>query len=457
MPRRRIHRDDPGRTPHEKSTVQAPRPESQAAPGQLAVEDGVWERSPAGQAEMLANPNFQPAQRSFMAAQIGQLQGNRHLAQVLSSGLMNGHFIQRSGDPAVHPTVRFGSTGTDVEDAQAKLNTAGAAPPLEVDGIFGSHTRTATVEFQGSHSLSQDGVIGPLTWAALDLVDVGPDEVGPDEVGPDIVGPDVIGPEVPAERWPDTDMARLTAQASDTGPLNQYQATRAELRVYALTDPEYSAFRSLLNQAASDMEWAFLLKAAAAQRSITDITAFAERIRGMSDRWLMRNLMVVDLVNDLMPGEANPEERGIMQQYGNSCGPTSVQLIHAQADPIYALELRSAGPIDQAPDNAVSNPETIANQQLANEQAGILNAHVATGGRAPTNRTNPTGGAWVESDMNALAAATGVTYETKIIGTDISMEAAISALQGGVATGVQVPIIVGGVAARPTPAITWWC
>jgi hypothetical protein len=192
------------------------------------------------------------------------------------------------------------------------------------------------------------------------------------------------------------------------------------------------------------MEWAFLLKAAAAQRSIADITTFAERIRGMSERWLMRNLMVVDLVNDLT-AEADPEERGIIQQYGNSCGPTSVQLIHAQADPIYALELRSGGPIEQASENAVDNPESAPNQQLADEQADMLNAHHAAGtGNAPTNRTNPTGGAWVEEDMNALSAATGVTYETKIIGAGITAEAALDALKNGLASGVHVPIIVGG-------------
>ena len=125
--------------------------------------------------------------------------------------------------------------------------------------------------------------------------------------------------------------------------------------------------------------------------------------------------------------------------------PTSMQLVHAQADPIYALELRSAGPIDQAPDKAVSNPETVNNQKLAGEQAAVLNAHAAAGtGVAPTDRTHPTGGAWVESDMNALANATGVTYTTQIIGTDITQDDAMSALQNGLASSVQVPIIVGG-------------
>jgi hypothetical protein len=441
MPRRRRHLDDHGDDQHKKPVAKAQqkRPQQvarQAAPVQLIAAEAAREGGLGGQAEMLANPQLMTAQRASFAGQIAQAQGNRHLGQVLSAiGLKEqtiggqGHFIQRQDTPAAHPTIRYGSRGTSVEEAQTKLNAAGANPPLAVDGIFGPLTRAAVVEFQTAHNLSPDGIVGPLTWGALD-------QTGPEPPGP--------GPEPPTERWSAADVTRLAAQTSDTGPINVYQASRAELRVLGLPDSEFSALRSLLEQAGSDMEWAFLLKAAAAQRSISDITAFAERIRGMSERWLMRNLMVVDLANDLTPGEADPEERGIMQQYGNSCGPTSVQLIHAQADPIYALELRSAGPIDQAPDNAVSNPETIANQQLANEQAAMLNAHVATGGNAPTNRTNPAGGAWVETDMNALSAATGVTYTTQIIGAGITQEDAINTLKTGLASGVQVPIIVGG-------------
>lgn len=215
------------------------------------------------------------------------------------------------------------------------------------------------------------------------------------------------------------------------------------LRVLALSESEYSELRSLLNEAASDMEWAFLLKAAAAQRSIRDIAEFSLRIWGMSERWLMRNLMVVDLVNDLSP-DADPEERGITQQYGNSCGPTSVQLVHAQADPIYALELRSGGPIDQPPQHGVTDPESVNNDQLAGEQAAILNAHAAAGtGNAPTDYAHPTGGAWVEQDLNAVQSATGVTYTRQLVGSDITLDAAIAALYTGLAMGVQVPIVVG--------------
>jgi hypothetical protein len=451
MPRRRHHHDDPKiinaqvRTKTQTPLQQANGLMRQAETGALLQEEAVWEGGSGAQAGLLTNPGFLPAQRTGLAEQIGQVQGNRHLQGMLSTGgegiqrQVLAHAIQRQGEPAAHPTIRYGSRGASVEEAQTKLNTAGATPPLAVDGIFGPLTRAAVVEFQTNNSLSPDGIVGPLTWGALDQVAPGPEPVPPEPVPPEPVPPE------PAPRWTPDDQARLSAQTSSTGAINLYQASRAELRILAFSDTEYDTFRSILDSAGSDMEWAFLLKAAAAQRSLEDISTFADRIRGLSERWLMRNLMVVDLVNEMDPENADPEERGIMQQYGNSCGPTSVQLLHAQADPIYALELRSAGPVDQAPDQAVTNPDTIQNPQLASEQAGILNAHAAAGtGNAPSDRTAGGGGAWVESDMNALSNATGVTYTTQIIGSAITMDNAIQTLYDNLPMGVHVPIVVGG-------------
>lgn len=67
-----------------------------------------------------------------------------------------------------HKTVRYGSKGGTVKELQQKLNDSGASPPLVVDGIFGPKTRAATVTFQKSQSLEPDGIVGPLTWGALD-------------------------------------------------------------------------------------------------------------------------------------------------------------------------------------------------------------------------------------------------------------------------------------------------
>ena len=63
------------------------------------------------------------------------------------------------------PTIRTGSSGQDVKDAQRLLNLAGAK--LTEDGIFGMNTSKEVKNFQSAKGLDADGIIGPKTWAAL--------------------------------------------------------------------------------------------------------------------------------------------------------------------------------------------------------------------------------------------------------------------------------------------------
>ena len=68
---------------------------------------------------------------------------------------------------ATHPTLRRGSVGSAVEEAQGLLVANGAA--IDVDGIFGPATESAVRAFQAACGLALvDGVIGPSTWAALE-------------------------------------------------------------------------------------------------------------------------------------------------------------------------------------------------------------------------------------------------------------------------------------------------
>lgn len=64
------------------------------------------------------------------------------------------------------PTLRQGSSGTAVRTLQNDLDQLGYN--LSQDGFFGKLTRAAVVSFQGNHGLVRDGVVGRLTWAAID-------------------------------------------------------------------------------------------------------------------------------------------------------------------------------------------------------------------------------------------------------------------------------------------------
>lgn len=67
---------------------------------------------------------------------------------------------------ASQPTLRRGSRGDAVRDLQQRLLGAGFNPG-PVDGIFGQGTDGAVRAFQRSRGLAVDGIVGPLTWAAL--------------------------------------------------------------------------------------------------------------------------------------------------------------------------------------------------------------------------------------------------------------------------------------------------
>jgi murein L,D-transpeptidase YcbB/YkuD len=72
-----------------------------------------------------------------------------------------------------HPTLRlydgFDHTSAELGDEVKALQTAryheGFSLPL--DGLFGREAESAVKQFQREHSLDDDGVAGPLTWAAL--------------------------------------------------------------------------------------------------------------------------------------------------------------------------------------------------------------------------------------------------------------------------------------------------
>lgn len=76
------------------------------------------------------------------------------------------------------PTIRRGAEGELVKTLQARLNDLTGAG-LTVDGKFGAKTEAAVIHFQGLHDLTEDGIVGPKTWAALGILpDADPEDDG---------------------------------------------------------------------------------------------------------------------------------------------------------------------------------------------------------------------------------------------------------------------------------------
>lgn len=76
-------------------------------------------------------------------------------------------------EPAKRPTLRRGNRNQYVKELQTDLDRLGYSLGIcGIDGDFGTATEKAVKEFQRDHGLSQDGICGPKTWAALiDAVD----------------------------------------------------------------------------------------------------------------------------------------------------------------------------------------------------------------------------------------------------------------------------------------------
>ncbi|MDF2686652.1 MAG: peptidase, partial [Clostridia bacterium] len=67
----------------------------------------------------------------------------------------------------LNKTIRQGSRGPYVEYLQSILNKLGLGAGT-VNGFFGIRTEQAVIRFQRNMGLVPDGIVGPITWQALD-------------------------------------------------------------------------------------------------------------------------------------------------------------------------------------------------------------------------------------------------------------------------------------------------
>ena len=75
------------------------------------------------------------------------------------------HFDERQV-PSGYPVLRYGNKGVYVCVLQEALNSL-RYDTGGLDGVFGNKTRNSVIEYQKSRGLSQDGIVGNLTWNSL--------------------------------------------------------------------------------------------------------------------------------------------------------------------------------------------------------------------------------------------------------------------------------------------------
>lgn len=105
---------------------------------------------------------------------IGTAQGRAWTGAVLWPAVdYAGHYTPGPFPPAFTRLLRPGDAGPDVREVQQALTVwahvyhDAILTPGPVDGMFGPLTGVAVRRFQAIRHLQVDGVVGPVTWAAL--------------------------------------------------------------------------------------------------------------------------------------------------------------------------------------------------------------------------------------------------------------------------------------------------
>lgn len=70
--------------------------------------------------------------------------------------------------PVTHRTARLGASGAEIRRLQVLLAAYSPVHPGAADGFFGPGVERSVRAFQRSQRLVDDGVVGPVTWEALE-------------------------------------------------------------------------------------------------------------------------------------------------------------------------------------------------------------------------------------------------------------------------------------------------
>ena len=113
---------------------------------------------------------------------VGSLTDTTWTHYAVPKGLYTKEQLEKAEKVIMMLTVKKGSSGENVKELQRMLNKI-FNENLKIDGIFGQITQNIVKDFQSIIGLNADGIVGPLTWAALrtKLNDVSPEQEQPIE------------------------------------------------------------------------------------------------------------------------------------------------------------------------------------------------------------------------------------------------------------------------------------
>jgi len=234
--------------------------------------------------------------------------------------------------------------------------------------------------------------------------------------------------------------AYLEAASKQVEPpiLGSAQSARADAVLKKMPEKDQKEVQKVMDEVESEPKKQFVLKGVAAGHNVKELEDFAKKIKGKDAKWMRNNLSLT----------GSSKGTGVMQQWSHSCNATTVQAVHAQMDPLYALKVHEQNPkLDQA-DNANA---TKKNPKLAEEQRSMLASayHGSVADAGPDSgvavaRSAAGGsGRWADDLLNNVSDSTGVKYSTKKIGADMTVDQAVEKIDSGMSKGEPVPIVIG--------------
>ncbi len=219
--------------------------------------------------------------------------------------------------------------------------------------------------------------------------------------------------------------------------LGTAQQARADKLMAKLSDTDKAKVQAVIDEA-GPKEKGYLTKSLAAGHSVAEIGAFAAKIKGKNDKWLQDNLSLT----------GSSSGSGVQQQWSHSCNATTVEAVKGELDPIYALKMHEDNPNMGKVDNADAtkkNPNLAADQKAmlestyhgsaAGEHAGVAASRDNAGGTGS--------GRWASDLLDGMKDITGLTYETKKVGKDVTTDEVITSIEENTAKGNPVPIVIG--------------
>lgn len=133
----------------------------------------IWEGGHSGQSQHYAGTSFDCGQKWTYTKRKELYNLSRKLkvwsyVEPISDTPTWVHFDKRNTKPACsagYPLIQSGSKNTYVLILQDALNNMGRT--LDIDGIFGTKTKNAVINFQKYYGLAVDGIVGCNTWRKL--------------------------------------------------------------------------------------------------------------------------------------------------------------------------------------------------------------------------------------------------------------------------------------------------